>query len=165
MKRVMYVLVLSIIVCFSVSCVKESQEKRKEPDKKVTGSTATPDNKEQKNEAQMKYDLTDMGSDMVYATVYQMMAYPEDYEGKKFKIRGNYYHLYDKKTKKTYYYCVIQDATACCAQGIEFAWKNKPHKFPVKDEEIVVTGTFHTYREKGDDNLYGRLEDAVIARK
>ena len=31
-------------------------------------------------------DLSVMGSDMIYATVYDMMAHPDNYEGKKIKI-------------------------------------------------------------------------------
>ena len=37
------------------------------------------------------YDLTQMSSDMVYATVYQMMVAPKEYEGKTFRIDGNFY--------------------------------------------------------------------------
>ena len=39
-------------------------------------------------------DLTLMGSDLVYATVYQMMSKPEEYEGKTIRIEGKYYASY-----------------------------------------------------------------------
>ena len=49
------------------------------------------------------YDLTQMSSDMVYATVYQMMVMPEEYEGKTFRIDGNFYATYSEATKKYYF--------------------------------------------------------------
>lgn len=64
-------------------------------------------------------DLSVMDSDMIYATVYQMMSDPEQYVGKTFRIEGKFYVTYDEMTKNQYYYCVIKDATECCAQGLE----------------------------------------------
>lgn len=115
------------------------------------------------------YDLTQMSSDMVYATVYQMMVTPEEYEGKTFRIDGNFYATYYEATKKYYFYCIIQDATACCAQGMEFIWDEGSHiypdEYPEDNAEIVVEGTFETYREDGDENLYCRLSDAILQQK
>lgn len=115
------------------------------------------------------YDLTQMSSDMVYATVYQMMVTPEGYEGKTFRIDGNFYATYYEATKKYYFYCVIQDATACCAQGMEFVWEDDshiyPNEYPEDNAEIVVEGTFETYKEEGDQNLYCRLSDAILQKK
>ena len=65
-------------------------------------------------------DLTLMGSDLVYATVYQMMSKPEEYEGKTIRIEGKYYASYYPITDKYYNYCLIADALACCSQGLEF---------------------------------------------
>ena len=115
------------------------------------------------------YDLTQMSSDMVYATVYQMMVTPEEYEGKTFRIDGNFYATYYEATKKYYFYCGIQDATACCAQGMEFVWEDGSHiypdEYPEDNAEIVVEGTFETYKEEGDQNLYCRLSDAILQKK
>lgn len=115
------------------------------------------------------YGLTQMSSDMVYATVYQMMVTPEEYEGKTFRIDGNFYATYYEATKKYYFYCIIQDATACCAQGMEFIWDDGSHiypdEYPEDNAEIVVEGTFETYREDGDENLYCRLSDAILQQK
>ena len=123
----------------------------------------------QKEEAAVDYDLTQMNSDMVYATVYQMMVAPEEYEGKTFRIDGNFYATYYEATKKYYFYCVIQDATACCAQGMEFVWEDGSHiypdEYPKDNEEIIVEGTFETYKEDGDENLYCRLSDAALLKK
>lgn len=111
-------------------------------------------------------DLTQMGSDMVYATVYQMMVDPETYVGKTVRMRGSYYATWYEQTMKYYHYVIINDATACCSQGMEFVWEDGNHKYPEEypaaETEVEVTGVFETYREEGDTNLYCRLKDAVI---
>ena len=121
------------------------------------------------NDGTVDYDLTQMSSDMVYATVYQMMVTPEEYEGKKFRIDGNFYATYYEATKKYYFYCIIQDAAACCAQGMEFVWGNGSHiypdDYPAENAEIVVDGIFETYKEEGDSNLYCRLYDATLQQE
>lgn len=133
---------------------------------KETESTIKDTEDIQKTKGIVDYDLTQMSSDLVYATVYQMMVTPEEYEGKMFRIDGNFYATYYEATKKYYFYCVIQDATACCAQGMEFVWGDGTHiypqEYPEDNAEIVVEGIFETYREEGDDNLYCRLSDATL---
>ena len=133
---------------------------------KETESTIKDTEDVQKTKETVDYDLTQMSSDMVYATIYQMMVTPEEYEGKTFRIDGNFYATYYEATKKYYFYCVIQDATACCAQGMEFVWGDGTHIYPEEyledNAEIVVEGIFETYREEGDDNLYCRLSDATL---
>lgn len=61
-------------------------------------------------EASVDVDLSVMDSDMIYATVYQMMSDSEQYAGKTFRIEGKFYVTYDEMTKNQYYYCVIKDA-------------------------------------------------------
>lgn len=112
------------------------------------------------------YDLTVMSSDMVYSTVYQMMTDPETYVGKTVRMNGAYVVNYWESTD-TYYHCVlIKDAQACCQQGIEFVWGDGNHKYPddypEESAEVLVTGTFETYKEDGDTNLYCRLENATL---
>ena len=112
------------------------------------------------------YDLTQMSSDMVYATVYQLMVKPDEYVGKTFRIDGNFYATYYEPTQKYYFYCVIQDATACCAQGLEFVWDDGTHvypdEYPEDNAKVIIEGTFETYREEGDASLYCRLADAML---
>lgn len=59
------------------------------------------------------YDLTQMSSDMVYATVYQLMV--------------------------------------------------KPDEYPEDNAEVIIEGTFETYREE-DASLYCRLADATLEK-
>lgn len=113
-------------------------------------------------DTEVDYDLTQMGSDMVYATVYQLMAAPDDYIGKTIKMNGLCYTAYYEPTEQYYHYCIIADASACCSQGIEFVCKEKNFKYPEDNSEITVTGIFETYQEENDPNLYCRLKNAVM---
>jgi len=110
------------------------------------------------------YDLTTMSSDMVYATVYKMMSDPDSYIGKTIRMDGLYYAGYDEKTEKYYHYCIIQDAMACCAQGLEFVWGDGSHiypdEYPQDNTEVVVQGVFETYEE--NESKYCRLKDATM---
>ena len=112
------------------------------------------------------YDLTQMNGDMVYATVYQMMADPSTYEGKTFRMEGLYTPIIVEDTGKIYHYCLIQDALACCAQGMEIVLGDGSHtdksEYPPEDTDIIVEGTFETYREEDDENLYCRLANATM---
>lgn len=71
-------------------------------------------------------------------------------------------------TQKYYFYCVIQDATACCAQGLEFVWDDGTHvypdEYPEDNAEVIIEGTFETYREEEDASLYCRLADATLEK-
>lgn len=136
-------------------------------------SSTRSDNSKSDTEAQtadsiyeaVDYDLTKMDSDMVYATVFQMINYPDEYIGKTFKIEGNYFTMYSKNTDHYYHYCAVQDALACCAQGLEFVWDDGSHvypdEYPQDNDLIIVNGTFETYQEEGDDFVYCRLYNAI----
>lgn len=113
------------------------------------------------------YDLTAMSKDMVYATIYQVMYEPDKYEGKVFRIQGPYYPLYVEETGKYYHYCLIQDAAACCTQGMEFVWDDGSHiypdEYPAENTEVEVQGTFDIYTEDTDSKIvYFRLNQATL---
>ena len=109
-------------------------------------------------------DLTLMGKDLIYATVYQMMSKPEEYEGKTIRIEGKYYASYYPITDKYYNYCLIADALACCSQGLEFELGGDavyPDDYPADQSQVIVTGVFETYTEEaGQTFYYCRLRDA-----
>ena len=114
-----------------------------------------------KKDGEVDYDLT------VYATVYQMMIDPKSYIGKSFKIRGNYYSSYSKDKDVYYHFCMIKDAAACCAQGLELLWAdekmNRHENCPEEDALVTVEGVFETYEE--GPNTYGRIKDAKIVEE
>ena len=120
-----------------------------------------------KKDGDVDYDLTVMGADMVYATVYQMMIDPKSYIGKSFKIRGNYYSSYSNDKDVYYHFCMIKDAAACCAQGLEILWAdekmNRHENCPEEDTLVTVEGVFETYEE--GPNTYGRIKDTKIVEE
>jgi len=108
-------------------------------------------------------DLTALSSTMVYSEVYNMMTAPESYVGKTVRMKGLFSSFHDETTDKYYFACIVQDATACCAQGIEFVLTDDyvyPEDYPEADEEICVVGTFDTYME--GENTYCTLRDAKL---
>lgn len=107
-----------------------------------TGSTGSADG--------LDVDLTVLSSTMIYSKVFDMMNYPEDYMGKTIKVNGLFSYYYDEVTGNEYFACLVPDATACCAQGIEFVLKGDPvypDDYPELGDEICVTGVFDTYKE------------------
>ena len=133
----------------------------------------TPDEQETPNEKQAQeepeqtqtsadgvdVDLTVLSSTMVYAEVYNMLYfYPEDYYGKTVKMTGqfNVYQWVDESgvvaDMPVAYACIISDATACCAEGMEFVLKDDlayPDDYPELGAEITVIGEFQSYEENG----------------
>lgn len=150
------------------SQVKKEEQKKKEDTQKndqQNTDTQMPESVQESvnaPEASVDVDLSVMDSDMIYATVYQMMSDPEQYVGKTFRIEGKFYVTYDEMTKNQYYYCVIKDATECCAQGLEFVWGDGSHiypdEYPTDGTEVVVDGTFELYME--NNSRYCRLANA-----
>lgn len=97
-------------------------------------------------------DLTTMSSSMVYSQVYSMTIDPQSYIGKTVKMKGQFAYYHDETTGADYFACVVQDATACCAQGLEFSLKGEhtfPDDYPQEGEEVCVIGEFSTYEEAG----------------
>lgn len=110
-------------------------------------------------EEDIDVDLTAMGADMVYATVYDMMCYPETYVGKVVRMRGLFSHSYDDVYDTHYYFVIVKDATACCAQGLEFVWGD-PQDYPADGAEVLVTGVYEIYTERGVK--YTHLVDSAL---
>lgn len=125
------------------------------PAKAIAENTAAP-------VSTAEIDLTKMSSTMVYSYVFNMVNAPTDFIGQRFRIRGNYDEEYWDQTKLTYHYIVIADATACCAQGLEFVLNDINAAYPQVGEEFEISGIFGTYTENG--NLYIRITADQIAR-
>ena len=96
-------------------------------------------------------DLTILSSNMIYSQVFDMVYVPELYIGKTVKMEGSFSFFTDESTGKSYYACIVKDATQCCAQGLEFIPGDEytyPDDFPEVGEDICVTGIFDTYKEE-----------------
>lgn len=108
-------------------------------------------------------DLTELSSTMVYTEVYNMVYWPEKYIGKKVRMEGPFITMKDETTGMMYYACIIQDATACCSQGLEFVLKGEhsyPEDYPEEGTDITVMGEFDTYME--GEYRYCTLRNATI---
>ncbi len=106
-------------------------------------------------------DLSVLSGNMVYTQVYNLLVYPDDFLGKTIRMSGEMSVLELEETGKTYYSCLIYDATACCAKGIEFVLADG--EYPESGTAITVQGTFDTYLENG--NTYIQLIDAKLLEK
>ena len=103
-------------------------------------------------------DLTVLSSTMVYSEVYNMLYNdPAHYLGKTVKARGGF-SIYQLVTDGVLqpdpvaYACIIADATACCADGMEFVLEGDytyPDDYPELGAEITVIGEFQSYEENG----------------
>ena len=103
-------------------------------------------------------DLTVLSSTMVYSEVYNMLYNdPAHYLGKTVKARGGF-SIYQLVTDGVLqpdpvsYACIISDAAACCAEGMEFVLKGDlayPDDYPELGAEITVIGEFQSYEENG----------------
>ena len=108
-------------------------------------------------------DLTVLSSTMVYSMVYCMLTTPDEYTGMVVKMRGLSSSFHDEDNDIWYYACVVQDATACCQQGIEYELTDDyacPDDYPVDGQDICVIGTFDTYLDNG--NTYYVLREARL---
>ena len=108
-------------------------------------------------------DLTLLSSTMVYSTVYDIVYFPENYLGKTVKMQGIYTHYHDDTTDKDYFACFIQDAAACCSQGIEFELSDDyvyPDDYPEEGDIVTVSGVFDLYEEDGF--TYCTLRNSVL---
>jgi len=112
-------------------------------------------------------DLTAMSSTMVYAEINNMMTNPKDYMGKTVKMSGPYYTGHVEETGNNYHYIIIEDATACCQQGLEFIWKGDhtyPDDYPPDNARIEAAGVFGSYEELGNTYYYLAVDDIKILK-
>lgn len=108
-------------------------------------------------------DLTTMSSTMVYANVYSLISYPDDYLGQTIKMEGVSSSFHSETNGNYYFACVIQDAAACCSQGIEYELTEEfinPDDYPSDGDQICVVGVFDMYEEDG--MYYVTLRDAQL---
>ena len=103
-------------------------------------------------------DLTALSRTMVYSEVYNMLYNdPAHYLGKTVKAKGTF-SIYQLVTDGVLqpdpvsYACIISDAAACCAEGMEFVLEGDytyPDDYPELEAEITVIGEFQSYEENG----------------
>lgn len=173
MKR-LFCLLLAVCMTLSLcACGKDSEEGAgndvsSSDEKSSASAESIPTPKEQETPGKSKpsqsyagkvdVDLTVLSSTMVYSEVYNMLYNdPAYYLGKTVKAKGTF-SLYQLVTDGVLqpdpvaYACIIADATACCAEGMEFVLEGDytyPDDYPELGAEITVIGEFQSYEENG----------------
>lgn len=173
MKR-LFCLLLAVCMTLSLcACGKDSGKdagndtlSSDEKSSAQTDSIPTPNEQEAPGESEPSHpsagkvdvDLTVLSSTMVYSEVYNMLYNdPAHYLGKTVKAKGTF-SIYQLVTDGVLqpdpvsYACIISDAAACCAEGMEFVLKDDlayPDDYPELGAEITVIGEFQSYEENG----------------
>ena len=173
MKR-LFCLLLAVCMTLSLcACGKDSEEGAgndvsSSDEKSSASAESIPTPKEQETPEEpeqtqtsadgVDVDLTVLSSTMVYSEVYNMLYNdPAYYLGKTVKAKGTF-SLYQLVTDGVLqpdpvaYACIIADATACCAEGMEFVLEGDytyPDDYPELGAEITVIGEFQSYEENG----------------
>ena len=149
MKKMAVMLILCLLTAILAGCAASSADNSAPP------ATAEP--------LVVDLDLSGLSGTVVYAQVYNIMVDSEAWLGKVIRISG-YYSAYEDTVRGVVYHaCVIPDATACCAQGIEFVWAGEhrwPDDYPEELTDITVTGRLASYDEDG--TVYLHLVDAEL---
>lgn len=162
MKKLFCALLAALLLCSLAACGTKDNNG-------ADGAADTPPASQSQSTGGIDVDLTALSSTMVYSEVYSMMSFPDDYIGKTVKMKGQFavYQATDENgafiPDKMFFACMIADATACCAQGLEFALAGKPvypDEYPELGAEITVVGTFEWYEEDGC--RYYRLGNAAF---
>ena len=138
-------LLLSLIILVATGCAKKAEAKSNNID----------------------VDLTALSSTMVYAEVYSIVTNPDQYVGKTIKMSGPYAVDYYDQTGLYYHFVLIEDATACCAQGLEFRRNGEysyPHDYPPEQTKIEVSGVFEHYEELGQTYYYLAVDDVIVLK-
>ena len=148
MKKLILILAALVLIAALTACSGKTV---------ATGTTETA----AKAAQNIDVDLTQMSSTMIYSEVQNMMLKPADYVGKTVRMQGAF--SVSEIGENRYFACIIKDATACCAQGIEFDWAGDhsyPADYPKDGSDITVTGEFTTYNE--GQQQYCQLKNAEL---
>lgn len=108
-------------------------------------------------------DLRNLNGNIIYAEIYNMMMYPDEYLGKTIKVKGQYYGEENPDDKKYYHFVFISDAQACCQQGLEFICDGAlkvPDDYPNLEQGIEISGVWSKYKD--GENTFYRLKSATV---
>ena len=166
MKRLLIFALCALMICSFVGC--DGEDGGETETAATTAATAAETEAEAKGASVKDYsspdiDLTKLTSTMVYSQVNSFMQTPSVFLGQVVKMQGPFSVYTDETTGKNYFAVIIKDATACCAQGIEFVLEGNPEYpagYPELGTEITVTGVFGVYYE--GENMYCQLSNAVL---
>ncbi len=110
-------------------------------------------------------DLTKMNATMIYSIIYDLMVKPNDYYGKTLMVDGYFDTVLNEQLGVRYFFVVVPDATACCAQGLEFLLpdgKKYPEDYPEPGAGIRVRGVLGNYEEAGQPYAYIKADQLIL---
>ena len=113
------------------------------------------------------YDLSGMNFTMISSFFFQMLVDSETYENKTFKIKGNFQTFENEEdpTALPYFSVIMNDATMCCQEGIDFVWEgnhNWPEDYPEQDQEITIVGKYIVTETDGFTYNYILASDILL---
>ena len=113
------------------------------------------------------YDLSDMNFTMISSFFFQMLIEPEEYENKTFKIKGKFQTFDNEENPAAlpYFSVIMNDATMCCQEGIDFVWKGDhkyPDDYPQPDQEITIVGKYIVTETNGFTYNYILASDIIL---
>ena len=127
----------------------------------LTACSAKSESTSAKDSSGVDIDLTKMSKTMIYSEVFNMVNSPEKYIGKTVRLKGNFSWYINNKTRETIPAVIVQDAAACCSQGVEFSLcEGDQTPMPEVGDEMTIQGCFETYEKAS--NRYWRLKDTSI---
>lgn len=99
-------------------------------------------------------DFSEMDTTMIYSIVYNIVFEPDQYVGKKMRIRGESYSVFHEPLNDKIHTVIVRDATACCAQGLSYVLP-EGSSYPDDGLDVEVCGVFEIFEKDGID--YTRL--------
>ncbi|MBP0966191.1 MAG: hypothetical protein J5722_01020 [Oscillospiraceae bacterium] len=156
---------LLLTACGNTKTVDQLAAQQAEPAAQVQADVQASEGSLPESLSNVEYDvdLTQMNSNMIYAQVYDMLENTEKYAGQMIRVQGTFNYYQDPESKREYFAALVSDATACCAQGIEFVRKDGAHypeDYPEQGTPIEISGKFSTYTE--DNQVFVELQDATM---
>ena len=170
MKRIFCLLLAACMMLSLCACGKDVGNDTLSSDEEASASAEsipTPKEQETSEESEqpqassngVDVDLTVLSSTIVYSEVYNMLYNdPAHYLGKTVKARGTF-SIYQLVTDGVLqpdpvsYACIISDAAACCAEGMEFVLEGDLHlpgRLPgAGDGDRLLSANFSPMKKTG----------------
>lgn len=150
----------------------QTAPKISEPIPSATDEKHSADETAATEQRKVDIDLTRFSPNMLYAEVYNMGMSPEDYKGKIIKLTGEFARFPltvgengNPTSDEEIFVCIISDAMACCATGIEFIpqkgssfWTN----YPKEGNKITVTGLCDIFLDESGWFTVIQLDNATV---
>lgn len=144
-----HLFILSAACSCLIFCCSCGQSAPSEEPTRLSVSTAS-------NSAEVDVDLTQISDTVRFAELYNITLDPKSHEGKTIRMSGQFREFPYLEGGQTYYAVVVQDAGACCIQGLEVVLdEESTASYPENDSMVTVEGTLETY-ESGTI-VYSRL--------